>query len=411
MQRRSFIASAAAATIAATTFPVSAQPLPRPAIELGDDVFLGSAWRDLGSKTVGIIANQSGVTSRLESIVDAIRHQGKVHVKAIFAPEHGLRGDRPAGAAVGSYVDPASGLPVYSLYGATRHPSAAMLAGIDVLLFDIQDVGSRAYTYISTMAYAMQAAKTYGKEFWVLDRPNPVGGTTIEGPVLEPAYESFIGLYPIAMRHGMTVGELARLFNDRFGIGANLRVVAMNGWRRSMIWPDTGLQWVATSPNIPEWSTTFVYLCTGLIDNAGINNGTGFTKPFFLAGMAGVDGARLAAALNARDLPGVWFRPAAWEPIAGFWKGRDLTGVELAVFDPRRFLPVRTAVEILVATRRLFPQVVRVKPQALDRDWGTSSLRRGLLAGSSADTIVAGWNQSVAAFNTLRAKYFLYPIG
>jgi len=181
MQRRSFIASAAAATIAATTFPVSAQPLPRPAIELGDDVFLGSAWRDLGSKTVGIIANQSGVTSRLESIVDAIRHQGKVHVKAIFAPEHGLRGDRPAGAAVGSYVDPASGLPVYSLYGATRHPSAAMLAGIDVLLFDIQDVGSRAYTYISTMAYAMQAAKTYGKEFWVLDRPNPVGGTTTSG--------------------------------------------------------------------------------------------------------------------------------------------------------------------------------------------------------------------------------------
>ncbi|HEY5426563.1 MAG TPA: DUF1343 domain-containing protein [Candidatus Tumulicola sp.] len=410
MQRRSFIASAAAATIAATTFPVSAQPLPRPAIELGDDVFLGSAWRDLGSKTVGIIANQSGVTSRLESIVDAIRHQGKVHVKAIFAPEHGLRGDRPAGAAVGSYVDPASGLPVYSLYGATRHPSAAMLAGIDVLLFDIQDVGSRAYTYISTMAYAMQAAKTYGKEFWVLDRPNPVGGTTIEGPVLEPAYESFIGLYPIAMRHGMTVGELARLFNDRFGIGANLRVVAMNGWRRSMIWPDTGLQWVATSPNIPEWSTTFVYLCTGLIDNAGINNGTGFTKPFFLAGMAGVDGARLAAALNARDLPGVWFRPAAWEPIAGFWKGRDLTGVELAVFDPRRFLPVRTAVEILVATRRLFPQVVRVKAQALDRDWGTSSLRRGLLAGSSADTIATGWNQSVAAFGTLRAKYLLYPI-
>lgn len=410
MQRRSFIASAAAATIAATTFPVSAQPLPRPAIELGDDVFLGSAWRDLGSKTVGIIANQSGVTSRLESIVDAIRHQGKVHVKAIFAPEHGLRGDRPAGASVGSYVDPASGLPVYSLYGATRHPSAAMLAGIDVLLFDIQDVGSRAYTYISTMAYAMQAAKTYGKEFWVLDRPNPVGGTTIEGPVLEPAYESFIGLYPIAMRHGMTVGELARLFNDRFGIGANLRVVAMNGWRRSMIWPDTGLQWVATSPNIPEWSTTFVYLCTGLIDNAGINNGTGFTKPFFLAGMAGVDGARLAAALNARNLPGVWFRPAAWEPIAGFWKGRDLTGVELAVFDPRRFLPVRTAVEILVATRRLFPQVVRVKAQALDRDWGTSSLRRGLLAGSSADTIAAGWNQSVAAFGTLRAKYLLYPI-
>ena len=407
MRRRTFLASSAAATIAAA-LPASAEPLPHAAIELGDDVFLRTTWRDVGSKTVGIIANQSGVTSRLESIVDAIRVQGKVRVKAIFAPEHGLRGDRPAGASVGSYVDPRSGLPVYSLYGASRHPSAAMLDGIDILLFDIQDVGSRAYTYVSTMAYAMQTANSFGKEFWVLDRPNPVGGRTVEGPVLETAFASFIGLYPIAMRHGMTVGELARLFNDRFGIGANLRVIAMNDWHRSMIWPDTGLQWVQTSPNVPEWSTTFVYLCTGLIDNAGINNGTGFTKPFFLAGTAGVDGTRLAAALNARDLPGVWFRAAAWSPIAGFWKGRDLTGVELVVFDPRRFLAVRTAVEILVGTRRLFPRAIDVKAAALDRDWGTASLRRGLLEGSSADAIVAGWTQSVAAFTALRAKYLLY---
>ncbi|MEO6836462.1 MAG: DUF1343 domain-containing protein [Candidatus Tumulicola sp.] len=408
MRRVSFLASAAAFTAAAGALPAVAEPLPAAALELGDDVFLRSAWRDLGARSVGVIANQSGVTSSLEPIVDAIRRRGNVRIKAIFAPEHGLRGDRTAGAAVGSYVDAQSGLPVYSLYGATRHPSAAMLDGIDVLLFDIQDVGSRAYTYVSTMAYAMQSAKAHGKEFWVLDRPNPVGGTTVEGPVLEPAFESFIGLYPIAMRHGMTVGELAQLFNDRFGIGAKLRVVAMNGWRRSMIWRDTGLQWVQTSPNVPEWQTTFVYLCTGLIDNAGINNGTGFTKPFFLAGMAGVDGARLAARLNARDLPGVWFRPAAWTPIAGFWKGRELGGVELVVFDPRRFFAVRTAVEILVAVRRLFPTVIKVDAAALDRDWGTSSLRRGLLDGSSAEAIVAGWSQSVAGFNALRAKYLLY---
>jgi uncharacterized protein YbbC (DUF1343 family) len=407
MRRSSFLASAAA-TGAIGVLRAPAEQLPRGGVELGDEVFLRATWRELGSRSVGIVANQSGVTSRLESIVDAVRHQGNVRLKAIFAPEHGLRGDRPAGAPVGSYLDPRSGLPVYSLYGASRHPSEQMLDGIDVLLFDIQDVGSRAYTYVSTMAYAMQSAKTLGKEFWVLDRPNPVGGDVVEGPVLEPAFESFIGLYPIAMRHGMTVGELARLFNEHFGIGAKLRVVPMNGWRRPMIWSDTGLQWVQTSPNIPEWLTTFVYLCTGLIDNAGINNGTGYTKPFFLAGMAGVDGVRLAALLNARNLPGVWFRPAAWAPIAGFWKDRELGGVELAVFDPRHFVPVRTAVEILVAFRTLYPHVLDVKAEALDRDWGTSALRRGILNGSSADAIVAGWSQRLADFRTVRSKYLLY---
>jgi uncharacterized protein YbbC (DUF1343 family) len=370
---------------------------------------LRRAWRDLDGRTVGVIANQSGVTSRLDSVVDAILRQGRVRIKAIYAPEHGFRGDRGAGATVASYVDPQTRLPVYSLYGASRHPSAAMLEGVDVLLFDIQDVGSRAYTYVSTMAYAMQSARTYGKEFWVLDRPNPIGGVTVEGPVLEPDYESFIGLYPIPMRHGMTVGELATLFNDHFAIGATLRVVRMNGWQRSMIWPDTGLQWVPTSPNIPDWRTTVVYVGTGLIDNAGINNGSGYTMPFFLAGAPGIDGARLAARLNARDLAGVWFHPAAWTPYVGFWKDRELTGVQLVVFDPRRFLAVRTAVEILVAVRDLFPRAIDVSKVAeLDRDWGTDSLRQALLAGKPADAILAQWTPRVAEFVSLRKKYLLY---
>jgi uncharacterized protein YbbC (DUF1343 family) len=407
LDRRSFLFSTGALALG-TTARLSAEPLPRARVELGDDVFLRDTWRELNGRTVGVIANQSGVTSKLESIVDAIRHSGRVALKAIYAPEHGLRGDRPAGSSVGSYTDPSSGLPVYSLYGPTRHPSAAMLEGVDVLLFDIQDVGSRAYTYISTMAYAMQSAKTYGKEFWVLDRPNPTGGAIVEGPVLEPAYESFIGLYPIPMRHGMTVGELATLFNDRFGIGAKLRVVKMNGWDRSMIWADTGLQWVQTSPNIPEWLTTFVYLCTGLIDNAGVNNGTGFTKPFFLAGTAGIDGTALAAHLNARNLPGIWFRPAAWSPIAGFWNGKELAGVELVVFEPRTFLAVRTAVEILVAVRDLFPRTISIKPEALDKDWGTAALREGLTSGSNANAIVAQWSSAVTRFETVRTKYLLY---
>jgi uncharacterized protein YbbC (DUF1343 family) len=407
LQRKHFLAAAAGLGLAAAA-PALAESLPPARIELGNEVFLRRAWRELNGRAIGLITNQSGVTSKLESIVDATLSQGKVRVKAIYAPEHGFRGDRNAGAAVASYIDPQTHLPVYSLYGASKHPSAEMLDGVDVMCFDIQDVGSRAYTYISTMAYAMQAAKQLGKEFWVFDRPNPIGGT-VEGPVLEPAYESFIGLYPIAMRHGMTIGELAGLFNDRFGIGAKLRVIRMTGWQHSTIWPDTGLQWVATSPNIPDWQTTFVYPGTGLLDSAGINNGSGYTKPFFLAGALSLDATKLAQRLNARNLPGVWFRPAAWTPYVGFWKGRELTGVELMVFDPRRFAAVRSAVEILVAIRDLVPHAIQIASvAALDRDWGTDSMRQNLLAGKSASEILNAWAPSVASFESLRRRYLLY---
>jgi uncharacterized protein YbbC (DUF1343 family) len=406
--RRRFL-GASAAFAAAATARLRAEAPPPARIELGDEVFLRSEWRALDGRAVGVIANQSGVTSHLESIVDAIRRHGEIHIKAIYGPEHGFRGDRGAGASVTSYVDSQTQLPVYSLYGASRHPSAAMLEGVDVLLFDIQDVGSRAYTFISTMAYAMQSAREFDKEFWVLDRPNPIGGAIVEGPVLEPEYESFIGLYPIPMRHGMTVGELAALFNDHFGIGARLRVVRMNGWHRSTLWPDTGLQWVPTSPNIPTWQTTFVYVGTGLLDSAGINNGSGFTLPFFLAGTAGIDGAKLAAKLNARNLPGVWFRPAAWSPLTGFWEGHELTGVQLVVFDFRRFYAVRTAVEIAVAVRELFPHAIVIKsPNELAHDWGTDAFREGLLAGKSAEAIVEQWAGATEEFSVLRRRYLLY---
>jgi uncharacterized protein YbbC (DUF1343 family) len=406
--RRHFLAGGAGLALA-TTAKIAAEPLPPARIELGDDVFLRVAWRDLGGRSVGVIANQSGVTSRLESIVDAIRSHGGIRIKAIYAPEHGFRGDRNAGASVASYIDAQTHLPVYSLYGESRHPNASMLEDVDVLLFDIQDVGSRAYTYISTMAYAMQSAREFGKEFWVLDRPNPIGGAIVEGPVLQPAYESFIGLYPIPMRHGMTVGELATLFNERFGIGAKLRVVRMNGWHRSTIWPDTALQWVPTSPNIPTWETTFVYVGTGLLDSAGINNGSGFTLPFFLAGTAGIDGTRLAARLNTRNLPGVSFRPAAWSPLTGFWEGHELTGVQLMVFDFRRFYAVRTAVEIAVAIRDLFPRAIDIKSiSGLDRDWGTDAFREGLESGMAAEAILGQWSSNVAQFEDQRRRYLLY---
>lgn len=374
---------------------------------MGDEVFLTSAWHDLHGRCVGIVTNQTGVTSRLVNIVDAIRANKHICVKAIYSPEHGLRGDRPAGSYVSSYTDGRTGLPVYSLYGHQKHPTAAMLAGVDVLLFDIQDVGARPYTFVSTMAYAMQAAAQFHKEIWVLDRPNPIGGN-VEGPVLDPKFKSFIGLYPIAMRHGMTVGELAQMFNGAFGIHAKLRVIAMRGWTHAMLWPQTGLQWVQSSPNIPEWSTTVVYVCTGLIDNAGVNGGIGTTKPFKYAGAYQLDAYALAKRLNARDLPGVYFRPAYWSPSDGFWKDKDLGGVELDVYDPSTFQAVRTSVELLTAVRSISPRTIVVDAKSLDIDWGTDSLRLGLTGGRSAAQILAGWQPAVNRFKALRAKYLLY---
>ena len=381
---------------------------PTARVTLGDEVFLKSAWHDLNGRCVGVITNQTGVTSRLVNIVDAIKENGDICIKAIYSPEHGLRGDRPAGAYVASYTDDRSGLPVYSLYGEQRHPTAQMLDGVDVLLFDIQDVGARPYTYVSTMAYAMEAAKQYGKEIWVVDRPNPIGGAIVEGPVLDPKFKSFIGLYPIAMRHGMTVGELARMFNSQFGIGANLRVIKMTGWRRSMLWPQTGLQWVQTSPNIPEWSTTVVYPCTGLTDSIGLNGGVGTTKPFKYVGGQDVDAYALADTLNRRNLPGVYFRPAYWSPFFGALTGKQLGGVELDVFDPNAFESVETAVEIATAVREVSPSALHIDAKPVATDWGTDTFANGLQAGLSAAQIEAQWRPRLRQFLAIRQKYLLY---
>jgi uncharacterized protein YbbC (DUF1343 family) len=412
MRRGTFIGSAAAASIAAATrgqVARAASPLgTNSAFLLGDDVLVARHVPDLKGASIGIITNQTGVLSNGTSVVEAVRGAG-LSVRALFAPEHGLHGDRPAGAFVASYVDDATGLPVYSLYGPDRHPSPQMLDGIDVLLFDIQDVGSRAYTFISTMAYALQSAASFGIEFWVLDRPNPVGGAAVEGPVLDPKYSSFIGLYPIAMRHGMTMGELAALFNRHFGIGAKLRVIAMQGWQRSMLWPKTGLRWIRTSPNIPTWQTTFVYLCTGLVDSSGLNNGVGTEAPFFYAGAPQLDARAFANLLAENDAPGVTFAPSDWTPEKGGNAGRRFSGVHVGVSDPAAFIPVRAAVQLLVAARTVRPSVIDTDDvHAIDLDWGTDTIRTQLLDGKSAGEIVGSWQPGVTAFLPLRERFLLY---
>ncbi|HEY6233818.1 MAG TPA: DUF1343 domain-containing protein, partial [Candidatus Elarobacter sp.] len=354
-----------------------------------------------------IVTNQSGVLSSGEPLVDAVHRNSQIAVKALFGPEHGIRGTVLAGETVGSSTDEKTGLPVHSLYGKTRHPSKEMLDGIDVLLFDIQDVGARPYTYVSTMAYVMESAAQYGKEVWVLDRPNPIGGLLLDGPVLDPKFKSFIGLYPIPERHGMTVGELARMFNEHFAIGCKLRVIPMQGWTRDMLWSDTTLKWVPTSPNMPYARTTLVYLATGLVDEAGVNNGIGTDRPFEYAGGYSFDPGAFRAALTARNIPGVEFEPADWSPVRGFWAGKTLHGVAINVTDPHTFPNVRTAIEILAAARAQGKYHV-AHEQIMDRDWGTDAVRLALDEGTSPDAIVASWQPGLHAFKSLRSKYLLY---
>ena len=405
MQRRAFLASSAALAAATATTPAFAAGTPH--VLPGDDIFVSETWRELKGRRIGIVTNASGVLSGGTSVVDAVRANPQIRVKALFAPEHGLRGDHDAGTYVPSYTDPKTGLPVYSLYGETRHPSAKMLEGIDVLVFDIQDVGARPYTYMSTMAYVMESAKQYNKEIWVLDRPNPIGGVKTEGPVLDPAYKSFIGLYPIPERHGMTIGELAMMFNDHFGIGAKLRVIKINGWTRDMLWADTHLRWTPTSPNVPYALTPLVYLATGLIDEGGVNNGVGTDRPFEYAGGYGFDAVAFARTLNARAIPGARFEPITWVPLRGFWAGKTLAGALIHVDDPHAFTNVRTALEILVAARAQ-GRLRITNAASFDRDWGTDTVRLGLLSGASPDAIAASWESGLSSYRAVRERYLLY---
>jgi uncharacterized protein YbbC (DUF1343 family) len=375
--------------------------------ELGDESFLRSDWKMLAGRRVGIITNQTGVLKSGESIISALLKNPKITVTALYSPEHGLYGNHGAGSTVQSSIDARSGKPVYSLYGKTRKPTPAMLADVDVLLFDIQDVGARTYTYISTLALIMQAAGQLGKAVWVLDRPNPIGGAIIEGPVLDPAFSSFIGLYPMPMRHGLTVGEVARLYQQSFGLSCDLHVVTMGGYTRTMLWPQTGLPWTPTSPNIRHFRTALVYLSTGPLGAAGVHNGVGSTLPFEVALGRRIDGAALAAELNARAIPGAHFLPHSLIPQTGYYAGKELSGVRIIVTDAAAFLAVRTGLEILVALHRTAPNFLNFS-SGFDRDWGTDTVRRWTLGGSDVDEMERRWRPELAIFAAERSRALLY---
>lgn len=360
-------------------------------------------------KRVGLITNATGMNSQFQSSIDVL--QAKTTLVALFSPEHGIRGAVPAGDKVGSQKDNKSGLPVYSLYGATRKPTADMLANIDILAFDIQDVGARSYTYIYTMAYAMQAAKENGKAFVVFDRPNPIGGMEVEGSVVKPGFESFIGLYPIPVRHGMTVGELAKLFNQKFGIGCDLTVIEMSNWYRDMYFDETGLPWVMTSPNIPTPDTALVYPGTGIFGGTNVSEGVGTTRPFDFVGAPWLDADRLAEQMNALKLPGVIFRPANYLPRFGSFSGQSCSGVQLHITDRRAFRPVQTGISLLYTVEELSNGQFAYNfngsgTPMIDLITGDNAVRLGRY--TLAEAVAAG-EQEAAQFKELAKAYYLYP--
>ncbi|MCF7622398.1 exo-beta-N-acetylmuramidase NamZ family protein [Peribacillus castrilensis] len=375
----------------------------------GIEVLLKEEKNVLSGKKVGLITNPTGIDSKLTSIVDLLHDDPDINLTALFGPEHGVRGDAQAGASVEYYIDEKTGLPVYSLYGKTKKPTPEMLKDVEVLVFDIQDVGTRYYTYIYTMAYAMEAARENDIPFIVLDRPNPQGGESVDGPVLEPEFSSFVGLYPIPLKHGMTVGELATLFNKEFKIGADLKVIKMKGWKRDMDYDDTGLPFVLPSPNMPTVSTTFVYPATGLIEGTNVSEGRGTTKPFELIGAPYINSDELAGKLNALRLPGVKFRAASFTPTFSKHAGRLSHGVEIYITDREAFKAVPTGLHIIKTIQDLYPGDFEfLAANNFNLLIGNGWIMSRIKEGSTVNEILKEYQVKQDAFKKVRKNYLLY---
>jgi uncharacterized protein YbbC (DUF1343 family) len=391
-------------------------------VAMGAEVLAQSGFAALAGKRVGLVTNQTGRVGA-EHLADLMRKAANMKLAAILAPEHGFRGEAEAGAKVGDAVDVRTGVRVFSLYGATKKPTREMLRNVDVLVFDIQDIGTRFYTYISTMGLAMQAAATVRIPFVVLDRPNPLGGDYVSGFVLEPELASFVGQYPIPIVHGLTVGELARMIKGEKWLAGleelDLAVVEMRGWRRGMRWPELHRPWVATSPNIPTFEAALVYPGMGVVGEADVSEGRGTPTPFSLFGAPWLDGARTVEHLNALHLPGVRFERAGFVPhsiprVATHprFEGKPINGVRIIVTDVARFEPLEAGVHVLAALAAEARSQGRAQLVAnlamFHAIAGTKRLHRMLAAGSDGGAIIAAWQAEVAQFKARRAPYLLY---
>lgn len=370
-------------------------------------------------KRVGIVTNHTAYDSKKQHITNAFLEISDVQITALFGPEHGIRGHAEAGEKVDTENDPLRGIPIYSLYGKNRKPTPEMLKDVDVLVFDIQDVGARFYTYIWTMAYAMEAAAEQGKHFVVLDRPNPISGAHVEGNILEPAFATFVGLFPIPTRHGMTVGELARLFNGEGwlanGVKADLTVVPLKNWQRKMWFDETGLAFIKPSPNIPNLTSAATYPGACLLEGVNVSEGRGTKTPFQLFGAPWISRTQLADQLNALGLPGVAFRDTVFTPVSipgastnPKYKNRRCQGAKIIITDRDAFLPYLTGIHIVNAIHQMYSDSLQWRVRHFDRLCGTNKIRKTIESGGAIDKLVENWQGEFQKFMAKRAKYLLY---
>ncbi len=386
-------------------------------VDLGIDVLAKRQFRELQGKRVGLITNASGVNKNGVSTFDLLLHAPGVRLTAIFAPEHGLYGTTWAGEKVDSLREPRSGLPIYSLFGETRKPTPEMLREVDILVYDVQDIGCRSYTYISTLGLAMEAAGENGKEFCVLDRPDPLGGVRSEGMPLESRFRSFVGEWDVPYVYGLTAGELAEMIAGEQWVSKRpqLTVVTMNGWRREMIWEDTGLLWIPPSPNIPEPESAFFYVLTGLLgEMSGVNNGVGTPLPFALVGSPALDPYAFARTLGQRGISGLVFRPTWYRLFGKEARNQVYGGAQIHLRDPRSVPLIPTALTLLEEVNKALNGSpiagMRAEDSSMfDKLCGGDSVRLALQQGKSIQDLWESWEPYLEEYRMRRQKYLLYP--
>ena len=385
-------------------------------VQTGIEILLEESLDLVRGARVGAVVHPASVLPNLQHTADALLGMGAFHLVSLFGPQHGARGEKQDNMIESQfYRDPDTNLPVHSLYGETRRPSRRMLDDVDVLVYDLQDVGTRVYTFISTLAYCMEACAQFGKRMIVLDRPNPINGVQVEGNLLDLSFRSFVGLYPIPMRHGMTVGELARLFNSE--IGCDLTVITMRGWRRDCWYDQTGLPWVLPSPNLPTLESATVYPGMVLVEGTHLSEGRGTTRPFEFVGAPYIQPKQYASVLNGLGLPGILFRPSYFEPTFQKWAGQMCGGVQLHVTDREIFEPYLTGINIISAARMLYAGAFRWREPPYEYEYeklpieilcGGKTIPKMIEQGLPPDEIKLSWQADVAGFCARRASYLLY---
>lgn len=399
--------------------PLTARVSPTGPVLPGITVLQRDGFRQLDGMRVGLITNPTGVDNSLNSTIDILAEAPNVRLTALFAPEHGVRGDHVAGATVTNSTDPKTGVPVYSLHGKNLKPTPEMLQNVDVLVYDIQDIGTRSYTYISTMGLAMEAAAQNNKKFMVLDRPNPLGGNKMEGNIAEQGYFSFVSRYPIPYIYGLTPGELARYLNGegllKSGMKVDLTVIPMTGWHRSMTFADTGMPWVLPSPHIPDPSTALLYPATGIMGELDyVSIGVGYTLPFKLAGATWIDAQKLSDRLTALKIPGVEFRPIHYKPFYAIFKGENLHGVEVYVRDasaaPLTLIQFYIMQELaaLYPSQKAFSKATPARLAMFDKVCGSSKVRELFGKNYKVRDMEDFWNKDIEAFKARAEIYMLY---